>query len=109
MKFLIDAQLPPALARWLGDAGHDAVHVHDVGLLAAGDNVIWMRALESGAIVVTKDEDFATRATRTDNGPVVLWLRIGNTSNRSLRAWFDARLPGIVRLVEQGHRLVEIF
>ena len=29
MKFLIDAQLPPALARWLQEASHEAVHVED--------------------------------------------------------------------------------
>lgn len=32
MRFLVDAQLPPALARWLTERGHDAVHVLDLGL-----------------------------------------------------------------------------
>jgi predicted nuclease of predicted toxin-antitoxin system len=32
MRFLVDAQLPPALARWLAEKGHDARHVADVGL-----------------------------------------------------------------------------
>ena len=31
MKFLIDNQLPAALARWLTAKGHDAVHVLDIG------------------------------------------------------------------------------
>jgi Domain of unknown function (DUF5615) len=30
VKFLIDAQLPPALARWLQEASHEAVHVEDL-------------------------------------------------------------------------------
>ncbi len=30
MRFLVDAQLPPVLARWLCEAGHDARHVEDV-------------------------------------------------------------------------------
>lgn len=35
MRFLVDAQLPPALARWLCANGHEAVHVGDLGMLAA--------------------------------------------------------------------------
>jgi predicted nuclease of predicted toxin-antitoxin system len=108
VKFLIDAQLPPALARWLGEAGHEAVHVHEIGFLAARDGAIWMHALESDAIVVTKDEDFATRAAQADTVPIIVWLRVGNTSNRALRAWIEARLPGIVGLAAQGHRLIEV-
>jgi hypothetical protein len=35
VRFLVDAQLPPALARHLAVLGHEAVHVADVGLLRA--------------------------------------------------------------------------
>jgi predicted nuclease of predicted toxin-antitoxin system len=38
VRFLIDAQLPPALARYLAALGHDAKHVSDVGLLMAGND-----------------------------------------------------------------------
>jgi len=31
VKFLVDAQLPPMLADWLRKAGHEALHVQDVG------------------------------------------------------------------------------
>ena len=40
MKFLVDAQLPPALARWLREQGYDAQHVEDLGLRDAEDRVI---------------------------------------------------------------------
>ena len=39
MRFLIDAQLPPALARWIESRGYIAEHVHDfapVGASQAG-------------------------------------------------------------------------
>lgn len=42
MRFLVDAQLPPALARWLASQGHQADHVGDLGLAAAMDRVIWL-------------------------------------------------------------------
>jgi predicted nuclease of predicted toxin-antitoxin system len=50
VKFLVDAQLPPALARWLGEAGYEAAHVEDVGLRDAEDSAIWAHALESGEV-----------------------------------------------------------
>jgi predicted nuclease of predicted toxin-antitoxin system len=37
---LVDAQLPPALARAIGERGHLAEHVADVGLVSADDSVI---------------------------------------------------------------------
>ena len=108
MKFLVDAQLPPALARWLKETGHEAEHVEDLGLREGSDAAIWARALQSGAIIITKDEDFAARSVQSTAPPVIVWFRIGNTTNRALHAWFEPRLPGIVQLVAQGNRLVEV-
>lgn len=108
MKFLVDAQLPPALTRWLLEAGHDAAHVEDVGLREANDEAIWAYALQGGALIVTKDEDFAVRSVQAAAPPVIVWLRVGNTTNRVLRAWIEPRLPDIVQLVAQGSRLVEV-
>lgn len=71
MNFLVDAQLPPGLTRWLADQGHSAQHVTDVGLAGAEDSVIWNHALDVDAIIVTKDEDFAERTARTAVGPVL--------------------------------------
>ncbi len=108
MKFLVDAQLPPALASWLRDAGHEAAHVEDAGLREGDDRRIWAHAQQTGAVIVTKDEDFAARAQQQSDGPMIVWLRVGNTTNRVLRSWIEPRLPGIVKLVEQGSRLVEV-
>jgi predicted nuclease of predicted toxin-antitoxin system len=41
MNFVIDAQLPPALARLITSLGHHAVHVEDATLLLANDAAIW--------------------------------------------------------------------
>jgi predicted nuclease of predicted toxin-antitoxin system len=93
VKFLLDAQMPPALARWLQEQGHEAQAVREVGLRDAEDGAIWMHAKQSGTIIVTKDEDFAVRAQRDPSGPVVVWLRVGNCSNAALRAWLDRACP----------------
>lgn len=108
MRFLVDAQLPPALARWLKEAGHEAEHVEDVGLREGSDAAIWAQALQSGAIIITKDEDFAARSVQSTTPPVIVWFRIGNTTNRTLRTWVEPRLAAIVQLVAQGSRLVEV-
>ena len=108
MKFLVDAQLPPAVARWLRDNGHDAQAVREVGLREAEDDDIWKHALATGAAIITKDEDFPIRAQQTDVSPVIIWLRIGNTSNHALRLWFMPQLPQIISLIDQGIRIIEI-
>ena len=52
MRFIVDAQLPPALARWLTAQGYEAEQVFDVGLAEAPDAVIWRRATENVAVVL---------------------------------------------------------
>jgi predicted nuclease of predicted toxin-antitoxin system len=108
MRFLVDAQLPPALARFLVANGHLADHVADIGLRDASDSEIWNHASAHHAILVTKDEDFAQRLRQGGNAPVVLWLRIGNTSRRALLAWFGPLLPQIEKMAAQGERLIEV-
>jgi predicted nuclease of predicted toxin-antitoxin system len=108
VKFLVDAQLPPALARWLREAGHEAQAVREVGLREAEDGDIWNHALKAGAVIVTKDEDFPQRAQQADASPVIVWLCIGNASNRALREWFLPQLPQIIEWIEQGVRVLEI-
>jgi len=107
LQFLVDAQLPPALAGWLTEAGHSAKHVEEIGLRNEEDSGIWGYALDNGAVLLTKDEDFALRAKQSRQGPVIVWLRIGNCSNRALREWLEPLFPAIIRKLEQGERLVE--
>ena len=45
MRFLVDAQLPPALARWLAGRGHTAEHVADLMMAGASDRMISERAV----------------------------------------------------------------
>jgi predicted nuclease of predicted toxin-antitoxin system len=44
MNFLVDAQLPPGLCRWLEARGHEAIHVFEAGLAAASDLDVAHRA-----------------------------------------------------------------
>lgn len=108
MRFLVDAQLPPALAKWLGDKGHPASAVRDQGLRDSDDGSITNFALAGDWIVVTKDEDLVDRALAGSGGPRVVWLRIGNCTNDALFAWFAPLWPDVVRRLSDGARVIEV-
>jgi predicted nuclease of predicted toxin-antitoxin system len=73
----------------------------------ASDQLIWSYAVEHGAIIVTKDEDFAIMRSELDDGPQVLWLRIGNATNRALHAYLDEVWPTVSRWHKAGESIVE--
>ena len=108
MRFVVDAQLPPALARWLAERGSTSEHVFDLGMASADDKAIWAYASQVGAVIVTKDEDFAERRARAGDGPSIVWIRVGNVSRREVLTWFRFRLPVIVEALERGETLIEI-
>jgi predicted nuclease of predicted toxin-antitoxin system len=108
MRFLVDAQLPPALARMLTAKGYDAEHVHDVELGDAEDGAIWDHAVKSGAAIITKDEDFVSLITLHPGGPPIVWVRLGNTSKQALLRWFEPLIPEIVAAIQNGEKLIEV-
>ncbi|MGI3901876.1 MAG: DUF5615 family PIN-like protein [Janthinobacterium lividum] len=107
-RFLIDANLPTALARWLVAKGHEAAHVGDLGMQSATDTAIWDHALTSSSVVVTKDEDFAKRKVLASSGPIVIWIRLPNTRRKQLLAWFQTTLPYILAELSRGETLIEV-
>lgn len=108
MRFLIDAQLPPALARMLIDLGHSAEHVTDIGPGDASDHALWQYALDHDAVLVTKDEDSRDMVLLGGPSPVVVWIRVGNTRRRALLDWFEPLVDSIVDLAASGNRLIEL-
>lgn len=60
MRFLVDANLSPRVAERLREAGHEALHVIDIGMGTADDSPILRRAAEAGEVIVTADADFGT-------------------------------------------------
>ena len=108
MVFLIDAQLPPSLAGALSGARCEAVHVADIELVSATDRQIWNEAISRSAVLVTKDRDFSLLRAANSDGPVILWIRVGNTDNRSLIAKILHSLPAITAAVERGETVIEL-
>jgi len=93
----------------LRECGQDAAHVFDLLPSDARDTVIWRIALDSGSVLVTKDEDFAEWSRLREPAPAVLWLRIGNLKKAELRAKLVPLLPELVERLQAGESLIEIF
>jgi predicted nuclease of predicted toxin-antitoxin system len=107
----VDAQLPPALARWLQtEHGTHALHVEELGLHRARDTEIFeaARAAAAPVAVITKDDDFARLLDRRGPPPQVVWLRCGNVTNRELRRIVLDAWPRALNLLAAGEALVEI-
>jgi predicted nuclease of predicted toxin-antitoxin system len=107
-SFLVDAQLPPDLARRLTERGHPSEHVNRIGLGVKSDADIWRYAASNHAVLVTKDEDFVVLAEREPIAAQVVWIRIGNISNVALWRAFDPLLGEIVQALEAGERIIEV-
>lgn len=109
MTLWIDAMLSPALARKIREAFPDveAFSAERLGHLDAKDPDLFERARETGAVVLTKDEDFALEARRTGR-PAVIWVRTGNTSTATLWPVLQRELPGALAAIARGESLVEI-
>jgi predicted nuclease of predicted toxin-antitoxin system len=106
MKFLVDAQLPPGLCRCLEARRHSAVHVVEVLAGETPDREVAGYAAANDLILISKDEDFLTRYPPVDYR--LVWVRVGNASNRALTIWLEARWDRVVAALEAGERLIEV-
>ena len=108
MRFIIDAQLPPALARMLSRRGYAAEHVTELGLMEAEDAQIWRYAFQHDAVIVTKDEDFVILSALKTDVPAIIWIRLGNTRKQVLLKRFEQWLPAIEQALASGEKLIEL-
>jgi predicted nuclease of predicted toxin-antitoxin system len=108
VNFLVDNQLPPALARFIQtEFKLRAVHVIDVGLRDASDAEIWSYVSRSDSILISKDEDFANMVLRVPTAKLI-WVRFGNCRKAFLLDLFQRMWSRILERIESGDRLIEI-
>lgn len=106
MRFLVYAQLPFAVCRWLEVRGHEAFHVAKVIGGQTPDVRIAAYAEANELVLISKDEDFVFRYP-----PVhyrLVWLRCGNVTNRGLSVWLEVRWLETEARLRSGERLVEV-
>jgi predicted nuclease of predicted toxin-antitoxin system len=104
VKLLLDANLSPEVGRLLKEAGHDAIHVKDIGLLTATDPVILRAAVKDERILLTADSDFgALLALGSLASPSVLLLRSADHLRPNEQAeLIAANLPQFAEDLEKG-------
>lgn len=104
MRLLLDANLSPRLVQPLMAAGYDTVHVSNLGLLTASDDIILDRAAADEYVVVTADSDFPMLlALRRARSPSVIHLRhIAQLAPDEHGALLLANLPAVAEDLERG-------
>ncbi|HZV25811.1 MAG TPA: DUF5615 family PIN-like protein [Acidothermaceae bacterium] len=108
MRFLVDANLSLRLAVSLNEAGHDAVHVADLGMSRATDLEILEVADREDRVVVSADTDFGTLlAMGNRRRPSVLLLRLASPRRtEQLTAVLQLNLPAVVDALDAGSVVV---
>lgn len=103
MKFLVDAQLPKALAYNLRENGFDAVHTSE---LPNGNDTtdaeINQLSLIENRIVISKDVDFYDSFSAKKEPYKLLRVTTGNIKNSQLIELFDKNLDLIVKKLDES-------
>jgi predicted nuclease of predicted toxin-antitoxin system len=108
MKFLVDAQLPVRLARFLQNAGYDTIHTRDLPEHnATPDAVINLISIQDQRIVITKDFDFVQSLLLQNQPYKLLLITTGNIKNSELESLFANHLKQLTELFE-SHSYIEL-
>jgi predicted nuclease of predicted toxin-antitoxin system len=65
LRFLLDESVSPLVKEPLLAAGHDVVHLHDLGLRGAPDPLVLETVVGEGRVLVTLDTDFGELVARS--------------------------------------------
>ncbi len=104
MRFLVDENLSPHVAAGLTNAGHDAVHVRDLGLTSATDSAIVDAARADGRVIVSADTDFGSllAASGLSAPSIILIRRSSDRTAASVLALIVANLDQVAAALDQG-------
>jgi predicted nuclease of predicted toxin-antitoxin system len=91
MRLLFDQNLSYRLVALVANEYPNAIHVRDIGLSTADDQVVWSYAAENGLTIVSKDADFQQRALLYGQPPKVIWIRLGNCTTAAIAVLLRSR------------------
>ncbi len=109
MEIWLDAHISPLIATWIqSEFSISCYPVRDLQLRDAADAEIFQAAKDKGdVIILTKDNDFLDLLDRLNAPPKIIWLRLGNCSNQTMKEFLKKELPGALLLLDENE-LVEI-
>jgi len=88
--------------------GDSQAKIFDHNRLTRAVRDVNLRQMSFLTIRVTKDEDFVERALQAQVSPQILWLRIGNNTNRVFVRLVGAASRYRDHQPQTGQRLVEL-
>jgi len=109
MTFWLDEQFSPYLAQWIeAHFGVICCSVVNLPVDRGDDEDIFLSARELGAIIVSKDSDFADLVNRLGQPPQILWVTCGNRSNVLMKELLIRTFPQAIELLTIGEPIVEL-
>ena len=112
IEFWIDLNLPPQMAIWLHDEfGVNAKSFKELHFEIVPDLEVYKIAAqkENKIIITTKDIDFSNYRKVAGAPPRILYLNIGNISNKNLKVLLHEKFPEILNLfLTTNDPLIEI-
>ncbi|GGF38598.1 DUF5615 family PIN-like protein [Echinicola rosea] len=99
MKVLFDQNVSFRIVNLLKDYYTEAKQVRLLGLENARDLEIWEYAKQKNYTIVTFDADFYELANIKGHPPKIIWLRMGNTSTKSIAEIMISMQPVIADFI----------
>ena len=109
MKFIIDAQLPFRLKKWLIERGHNAIHTDDLPdkHLTSDKEIIRIAGIEE-RIIISKDSDFYQYNLIKGIPKRLLFITTGNIVNKELIRLLELNFSTIEEHFSSGAKIIEI-
>jgi predicted nuclease of predicted toxin-antitoxin system len=104
MEFWIDVNLPPVMAKWIQeDFGLAAKSFKELNFETAQDAVVFNIAARrlNTIVITTKDIDFKILSEQIDIRPKILYLNVGNISNKMLKEIFYKSIKEVITLFSE--------
>lgn len=110
MKYIVDAQLPRKLVKWMNAEGYNAIHTLDLpDKNATSDSeIIRISSLDNMSVIVSKDKDFPEQRIIRGKPERLLWITTGNIRNEILLGLFSREFKNIHDLFVKGSLFVEL-
>jgi predicted nuclease of predicted toxin-antitoxin system len=112
LEFWIDLNLPPVMAKWLQeDFQVSAKSFKDLTFEMEEDIVVFRKAASriNTIVITTKDIDFKNLVNDNSTPPKILYLNVGNISNKMLKEIIYKSFTEVLRIFsETDNSLIEI-